>query len=164
MSPTTDFFGRVAEQSIDPLEPWQWVLCVIGTLALLALSSFLGAIFSDNYGGVSWLVALTSLVFLYPCLLPMFRAIPPGTNLYWWLLSGSIMVISVAFFFTFRHLGKTPNPIHAFGVPVTALGISTLVDLGSERLAGVPLAWPSFLALVGIGVLVTLAVALDQNR
>lgn len=164
MSPTTDFFGRVAEQSIDPLEPWQWVLCVIGTLALLALSSFLGAIFSDNYGGVSWLVALTSLVFLYPCLLPMFRAIPPGTNLYWWLLSGSIMVISVAFFFTFRHLGKTPNPIHAFGVPVTALGISTLVDLGSERLAGIPLAWPSFLALVGIGVLVTLAVALDQNR
>lgn len=58
MSPTTDFFGRVAEQSIDPLEPWQWVLCVIGTLALLALSSFLGAIFSDNYGGVSWLVVL----------------------------------------------------------------------------------------------------------
>lgn len=164
MNPTTDFFGRVAEQAIDPLEPWQWVLCIIGTLALLALSSFLGAIFSDNYGGVSWLVALTSLVFLYPCLLPMFRAIPPGTNLYWWLLSGSIMVISVASFFAFRHLGKTPNPIHAFGVPVTALGISTLIDLGSERLAGVPLAWPSFLALVGIGVLVTLAVALDQNR
>lgn len=164
MNPTTDFFGRVAEQAIDPLEPWQWVLCIIGTLALLALSSFLGAIFSDNYGGFSWLATLFPVLLLYPCLLPMYRAIPPGTNLYWWLLSGSVMVISVASFFAFRHLGKTPNPIHAFGVPVTALGISTLIDLGSERLAGVPLAWTSFLVLVGLGVAAVLVMALDQNR
>lgn len=164
MGPVTDLFGRVAEQSVDPLQPWQWVLCVIGTLALLALSAFVGAIFSGNYGGFSWGAALFIMLLFNSCLLPMYRAIPPGTNLYWWLLTGTVAAISVALFFVAHQTGTTPNPLHALGAPVAAIGVSTILDLVSERLAGIPLAWPSAIILVGVGVFVVFAIANDQNR
>lgn len=164
MSPTTDFFGRVAEQSIDPLEPWQWVLCVIGTLAMLVLSAFMGAILSDNFRVFSWLAGLFLTVFLYPCLLLMYRAIPPGTNLYWWLLTGSVMVISAVLFFVFHRLGKTPNPLHSFGVPIAALGVSTVLDFASERLAAIPLAWSSAVIGLVLVLVIGFAWASEQNR
>lgn len=165
MNPTTDLFGRVAEQYVDPLELWQWVLLIAFSALLVALNSTIVAVaFNRNYGKGSWVTSVFIGLVLYALLLPMYRAISPGTDMHWWLLTGSVLMISAVSFFVLAQKNYSPNVLHSFGTPVLAIGLSSFVDMLSERLAGIPLAWPSAIFIVVFGVVAVLVMASDQGR
>lgn len=165
MTTKTDLFGRVAEQSIEPLELWQWGLLIFFALALVAFSvAILAIAFSGNYGKGSWATSVFIGLVLYALLLPMYRAISPGTNNHWWLLTGSILAIGAISFFALLQKRQSPNPLYSLGVPVGAVALATFVDKLSEQLAGIPLAWPSAIFIVVFGVVAVLVMASDQGR
>ncbi len=164
-STTSDIFGKVAEQAIEPLTTWGWIWHTALLLIVLALSVFAGIVLAHQYSPATWITAAFFAWFTSAPLLGMLRAVGPGVDTGWLVIMGSIFVVVALYNFLAIKLygSRTPNPALGVGAPVVGVGFAALLDSISERLSTIPLSWSSAVVITVVIVVALIAMVASQD-
>lgn len=134
------------EKFTVPLEIWQWILFVLGTLVVLTVGAVVGSYAREYVEQAIVPTALVEGVILTFLLAPMYRAAPPGLGWQWWLITGSLIIVLVLGAVAVNALtALEPSPAHLLAAPSAAVVIAAVYDVMSERLASIPLSWGAFI-------------------
>lgn len=150
---TTDILGNTAEQTLEPLSTLGWFGFSFLTLLVLALCAFLALVFQQSYSKIMWATALFFGWLVFIVTSPIYRAVGPGRTQWWWWITAILVVLIIGLYLGGLHLSHADFPNLAMGLLTPTGGVIMAIthDSMTEQLASFPLAWKTFVILMGVG-------------
>lgn len=158
--------GNTPEQTIEPLSTLGWFGFSFLTLLLLALCTFLALVFHQSYSKIMWATALTFGWLVFAVTSPMYRAVGPGRTQWWWWITAILFILIIGLYIAAHLLTYVdlPNLVMGFLAPTGGVVTAIIHDSMTEQLASFPLAWKTFVILIGISCVVLFVSSLSSRN
>ncbi|MEV7801303.1 hypothetical protein AB0O14_19655 [Microbacterium foliorum] len=161
----TDLLGNTPEQTIEPLSGLGWFGWGFLALLLLALCAFLALVLQQSYNKGVWITGVIAGWIISGAISPLYRAVGPGRTQQWWWVTLILFALIIVFYVAPLLMGADLlNLVMGLLAPTGGVVTAIIHDSMTEQLASFPMAWTTFIILMGIICVVLFVSSLSSRN